>query len=185
VSSGRGRKWLREAYLVAVFAVPGTGVWTGLGAGLGSTGLSKAALVGAAAYAGLFGAVEVLRLPLRELSLQWQVPATWVRGRSWRAQAAIWGLLLGPGLLTRNTYAGMWLVPILLASSNGLLVGAVVGAIVGFTHGISRGVTILRLMGRIDCRVETATIVLTRMRWKLIDGLALTVAAGMFLGIVL
>jgi hypothetical protein len=66
-------------------------------------------------YALFFGGLETLGLTFRAPSLAWQVPAHWIKGKSISIQAIIWGALLGPGLVTRNPYAGIWILPLLLA----------------------------------------------------------------------
>ncbi len=44
----------------------------------------------------------------------WAVPSRWIAGRGNLGRTLIWGLTLGPGLMTRNSYAGMLLLPVLL-----------------------------------------------------------------------
>jgi hypothetical protein len=55
------------------------------------------------------------------------------------------------------------------------------GALVGLGHGLSRAVGILRLMPRLEEWERPATIVLARFRWKMVDGLALMLAAGILM----
>ncbi len=62
----------------------------------------------------IFGLCEVLRIPFRQLGLSWQVPGSWVTGRTAVTQTIIWGACLGPGLMTKNPYAGTWMLPLLL-----------------------------------------------------------------------
>jgi hypothetical protein len=98
-----------------------------------------------------------------------------------RTQVAVWGLALGPGLFTHNHYAGIWLIPMMLALNGDAKQGAVVGALVGLGHGLSHAVGILRLIPNLEEWERPATIMLARFRWKLIDGLALVLAAGILM----
>ena len=46
----------------------------------------------------------------------WQVPQTMLIDASPRRRLAVWGALLGPGLLTRNPFAGFGLLPFAVAA---------------------------------------------------------------------
>ena len=172
----RGRR-LWTIALAAAHAVPAMLLWGLLGAVLAGRVSPLAVAVAAAAYAALYGAAETLRVPVRPPSLNWQVPSAWVRERSSRAKIAIWGALLGSGLFTRNPYAGMWLVPLALALVGNPRAGALVGLVAGGAHGIARA---LGVRSNIRVRRGRADIALVvdQLRWKLVDGLALLVAAG-------
>jgi hypothetical protein len=156
-------------------------VWATLGAALGALSEVGLPLVLAIAYAFVYGLAETMRFPVRTLTLTRQVPSSWIRGRHPAMQAAIWGVALGPGLFTHNYYAGIWLVPIVVAMSGGVRQGALVGVLVGLTHGLARAIGILRLMPRLEEWERPAPIVLARMRWKAIDGVALLLTAGILL----
>jgi hypothetical protein len=167
--------------LLGAHALPAMAVWAVLGAALGTVSGAKPLLFAAVAYALGYGLAETLRLPLRVVTLSRQVPASWIRGRSPGAQVAVWGLALGPGLFTHNYYAGIWLIPMMLAFNGDAKQGAFVGALVGLGHGLARAVGILRLIPNLEEWERPATIILARFRWKLVDGLALVLAAGILM----
>jgi hypothetical protein len=135
-------------------------------------------LVVAIAYAARYGLAEALRLRVAPPGLSWQVPSAWVRGRSPAVQLAVWGALLGPGIATRNLFAGMWLVPLALALVDGTGQGLLVGALAGFAHGAGRAWGILQNVRMAD-GCATPAMVAAPYRWRLIDGLALLAAAGL------
>ncbi len=93
------------------------------------------ALVAVLVYAVTYGLAETMRLPLRAPESRWQVPSTWVAGRTSQKRAVVWGVMLGPGVLTRNPYAGMWLVPLLLAVIASPALGAIAGGLVAMPGG--------------------------------------------------
>jgi hypothetical protein len=95
-------------------------------------------------------------------------------------QSVIWGLILGPGVLTRNPFATMWLVPLSLALTGNALLGAATGAVAGLAHGVGRASGIMRNMKRSPHYIE---LVLLSMRWRFIDGAILLLAAGALAGI--
>lgn len=168
--------------VVGVFALAGAAVWAVLGAGLGALPLEAAVLVVAIGYALVYGLAETARFPLTRFGLRAQVPSSWIRGRRRNLQVAIWGLLLAPGLFTHNQYAGIWLVPMMVALSGGAERGLAVGALAGAAHGIARAAGILRLMPRLTDWERPGAIVLAQFRWRTIDGVALTIAGGLLLG---
>ncbi len=133
-------------------------------------------------YALWFGARETLGLHRRLLGLVWQVPASWVRGRPAVARAFIWGVTLGPGLVTKNPYAGMWLLPLLvalLALSHSLFATVVVGVAVGSAHAMARAIGVLRNRKCIAVDASAHVKILqSQERWQYLDGLALLLAAG-------
>jgi hypothetical protein len=94
----------------------------------------------------------------------------------------VWGATLGPGLMTRNPYAGIWLMPLLIAVTAGPLAGALTGATVGAAHGLGRAfatIEAVRVRSR-GPRMPTE-FVLHQLRWRLADGLALSFIAGVLL----
>lgn len=133
-----------------------------------------------------YGLRETFGLQRRMLGLLWQVPASWVKGRPAALQALTWGTLLGPGLVTKNPYAGMWLLPLLIVlsrggggGSGGLPMAIAVGMVVGATHGGARALGVLRNRKSIAgdaCAHQK--ILHARLRWQYIDGLTLLLAAG-------
>lgn len=132
----------------------------------------------ACGYALAFGIAETFGLPLPAPSLAWQVPAQWVKGRSPVVQAATWGALLGPGLVTRNPYAGMWLLPLLIALNHNLLTAMAIGMAVGIAHGGARALGVLSNRRRMATNCSHLMILGAQLRWRYIDGLALLLAAG-------
>jgi hypothetical protein len=163
--------------LAIAHALPALAVWGAIGAGLGALGPSRAIQAVAVVYAVLYGIAETFRLPLRAPSLRWQVPSTWVRDRTSRARIVIWGAVLGPGLMTRNPYAGMWLVPLALALVGDVRAGLVCGLLAGAAHGVARAYG-LRSNVRSDRGRTDFALVADQLRWRLVDGLALLFAAG-------
>jgi hypothetical protein len=140
----------------------------------------------AVAYAVAFGIAELVGLPLRAPSSSWQVPPTLVRGRPGWAKTLTWGVFLGPGLLTRNPYASIWMLPLLLAGVGSPAVGAAAGALVGLLQGSARAVGVLGEQRTADTG-EYYLMVIRDMRWRRLDGadllaVAVTVALGRFVG---
>jgi hypothetical protein len=130
-------------------------------------------------YALWFGVRETLGLHRRLLGLVWQVPSSWIKGRPAMVRTLIWGTTLGPGLVTKNPYAGMWLLPLLVALNHNLLITVAVSAAVGASHGAARAIGVLRnrkciaMDGSAYLRIFNA-----QTQWQYIDGLALLLAAG-------
>ena len=165
--------------VIAVFGAAGAVVWAGLGAALGPVPNGWAALAVAAGYALLYGIAETARYPLRRVGLRAQVPSSWIRGRRPAVQVAIWGALLGPGLVTHNPYAGMWIVPFMLALTQNTRTGLAAGAAAGLAHGVTRAAGVLRVMPRLSAWEHPAPLVLAQMRWRAVDGAALALLGGM------
>lgn len=134
-------------------------------------------------YALVFGVLETLTLPFRQLSSSWQVPAQWLIGRSARAQTLIWGAALGPGLVTRNPYAGIWLLPVVLTINHSFLFDVGFGLLIGAAHGTARAFSILRTSRNPDA--DGLRIVLTQWRWRVADGFLLLLGGGGFAAAVL
>lgn len=129
-------------------------------------------------YALVFGIAETFGLPLRAPSLAWQVPAQWIKGRSPMVQTATWGALLGTGLVTRNPYAGMWLLPLLIALNHDLHTAMAIGMAVGIAHGGARALGVLNNRRHMGTNCSHLMILGAQVRWKYRDGLALLLAAG-------
>ena len=178
LSSGRGY-WLKIAFYLAAYVLPAAAVWSILGVVLWPVGaiLGVVPLV-ACGYALAFGIAETFGLPLRVPSLAWQVPAQWIKGRSPMGQTAMWGALLGPGLVTRNPYAGMWLLPLLIALNHNLLTAMAIGMAVGAAHGGTRALGVLSNRRHMDASCSHLMILGVQLRWKYRDGLALLLVAG-------
>ncbi len=180
MSSGRGYA-LRTAIYIAAYVLAAAFVWGIIGivcAWVSSIPLMMPLV--ALAYGLWFGLLEALGLPSRAPGLAWQIPSGWIDGRPWVFQTVTWGATLGPGLLTRNPYAGMWLLPLLLTLHHSLLIAVVVGVAVGAVHGGARVLGVLSNRKRIDADTEYyhLQIVGAQLRWQYFDGLALLLAAG-------
>jgi hypothetical protein len=129
-------------------------------------------------YALGFGLVETFGLPLRAPSLAWQVPSRWIRGHPLAAQILTWGSVLGPGLVTRNPYAGIWLLPFLIGLNHSLYMAIVIGVTVGIAHGSTRALGVLSNMRRMEANCSHLLILGEQLSWLYRDGLALLLAAG-------
>ena len=169
--------------VVTAYAVPAVAVWAALGAILGVLPLARLALVLTAAYAACYGLVEVTdrlggRIRLRPPGTRWQVPQEMVTGVSRRRRILVWGSVLGPGFMTRNPYAGFGLLPIAVAAAGSVRSAAALAAAAGLAHGTARALALLR-----DARPGRAAapdpmrLLLTSMRWRLVDGVVLLVTA--------
>jgi hypothetical protein len=165
-------------YIIA-YALPAAAVWSILGAAFWLlNSVSLFILLFAWVYALGFGLFEVFGLPVRIPGLSWQVPATWVKGKSAATQTMIWGTLLGPGLVTRNPYAGFWLLPLLLGLNQNLLVAIGIGVAVGLTHGGARACGIISNQKCVKDLNAHIFILQRQWCWKYIDGLTLLMVAG-------
>lgn len=131
----------------------------------------------ACAYAFRFGILETLRGPFRVPSLAWQVPAHWIKGPP-MVQTLIWGSLLGPGLVTRNPYAGMWLLLLLVTLNHNLPSALGLGIAIGAAHGTARALGVLSNRKRMDTHCAPILILGTQWRWQFVDGLTLLLAAS-------
>ena len=136
-------------------------------------------------YALIYGIAEVCSLPLRTVSLTWQVPSGWIKGAGPIRKTWVWGSLLGPGLITRNPYAGIWLLLFMLAFSHHLLVALFFGAGIGAAHGIGRAIGVIK---NHICFTsgESDLLILGRViRWRFFDGILLLFVAGVLAGYLL
>jgi hypothetical protein len=92
----------------------------------------------------------------------------------------VWAGLLGPGLVTRNPYAGMWLLPLLIPLQSSLRLAAIVGAAVGIAHGGTRGVGVLANRRNLtSAGIGILDLARSQLRWRLADGLALILIGGL------
>lgn len=130
-------------------------------------------------YAFVFGIFETFGIPFRVPGLTWQVPSRWVKGRSKVVKTLIWGIVLGPGLVTNNPYAGIWLLPFLVALNHSLLPAVVVSTAVGFAHGIGRAAGVLSNRRYMSMNCGDLLIMGKQIRWQFMDGLVLLLAAGL------
>jgi hypothetical protein len=130
-------------------------------------------------YALWYGLRETLGLQRGMLGLIWQVPTGWIKGRPPIVQALIWGTTLGPGFVTKNPYAGMWLLPLLVALNHNLLTTIIVAMAVGAVHAGARAIGVLRNRKCISVDVHAHLKIMSAVsRWQYVDGLALLLAAG-------
>jgi hypothetical protein len=129
-------------------------------------------------YAVGFGVAESFGLMIPSPSTNWQVPAGWVVRQPLAVRIAIWGAFLGPGLVTRNPYAGMWVAPLMLASTGSAKASIAAGALAGALHGLARGIGVIRNMRRQQCCENFAWLTLSFMRRRFVDGLVLLLVAG-------
>jgi hypothetical protein len=173
-------------FSAAAYIVPAALVWAGLAGLLAWLPISPAwlTLLGLV-YALGYGIAESLGLLMRPPTIAWQVPQSWVAGRTLVGRTLIWGSVLGPGLLTINPYASFWLLPILItivAHAHPLLPAASVGLLVGSSHGAGRVLGIWRnerqQQAQCGSPVITFTIMTRHFWWRLLDGRLLLAAAG-------
>jgi hypothetical protein len=164
------------------YAGPAVVIWAGLGLVLGALDLAApavatAALALAAVYGLGYGVIEVSgRARPRAPGSNWQVPQRMLLGAGPRRRVLVWGLYLGPGFLTRNPYAGFGMTVLLVGCAARPLAGLVVAAGAGAAHGSGRALALLR-----DARVRAADpfeLLLTSLRWRMLDGLVLLLVAG-------
>ena len=160
------------------YAVPAVLVWALLGLLLNIASLSMTALALIVAYGLYYGLVEATSRPgLPAPGRTWQVPAGWVDQPSpWR-RSLVWGSLLGPGLATRNPYAGFGLLLLAVASVGNPAAGAIFAAAIGLLHAAGRVLALVR-----DLRGTPADYlqsVLRSLRWRSLDGFALLFFAGL------
>ena len=171
--------------MLAAYAVPATIIWVGLGLVLGALALAvpafaAAALAVASVYGLGYGVIQVSgRARPRAPGRNWQVPQRMLISAGTRRRVLIWGAILGPGFLTRNPYAGFGMAVILVGCAGRLLPALVVAIGAGVAHGSGRALALLR-----DARVRVAEpfdLLLTSLRWRMLDGLALLMVAGVAL----
>jgi len=89
-----------------------------------------------------------------------------------------WGITLGPGLVTKNQYAGIWLLPLLVALNHSLFMTMTIGIAVGVAHGGARVLGVLSNRRYMDIEYAHLRILGAQFRWLYMDGLALLLAAG-------
>ena len=168
--------------MLAAYAVPAAITWAGLGLVLGALVLAApavaaAALAIAALYGFGYGIIELSgRAVPRAPGSNRQVPQRMLIGAGARRRVLVWGLYLGPGFLTRNPYAGFGMTVVLVGCAGRPLAALLVAAGAGAAHGSGRALALLR-----DARVRAAEpfeLLLTSLRWRALDGLALLMVGG-------
>jgi hypothetical protein len=174
--SVRGRQ-LWNALFVISHAMPAAIVWGLIGIAMSMVGNRDLFLAFGSAYALLYGLAETTFLPFKPLTTRRGVPAGWVCNKRPIRQVTVWGAMLGPGLATRNPYAGIWLLPFLLGCLPGLVLAGAAGALVGAAHGAGRAFGIIHTM---DSSYAAQVVSLRLLRWRFVDGLVL-MAMGCYL----
>jgi hypothetical protein len=140
--------------------------------------LSTVALVLMAGYGVFYGVLEAGgRARPAPPGSRWQVPAKWVRGVSRRRRFVVWGSLLGPGLATRNPYAGFWILPLAVATVDDLGYGVLLAAAIGAAHSTGRELGLLHGVKDVDVNSYLQST-LKSMYWRMADGFVLLAAAG-------
>ncbi len=163
--------------MLTAYAVPAAAIWAVLGLLLGALPVAAGALVAAAAYGLGYGVIEAAgRARPRAPGSNWQVPQHVLIGAGARRRVLIWGAALGPGFLTRNPYAGFGMIVILVGCAGHPVTGLIVAGAAGVAHGSGRALALLR-----DARVRASDpfeLLLTLVRWRMLDGFALLMVAG-------
>lgn len=161
------------AWMYLSFGIPAFIVWGVASAVLHSVPDSAELRVTIAVSALIAGFLEVAGRYAPIFSSTWQVPSSWVSGKTYWLRCLIWGAFLGPGFVTRNSLAGTWLLVaslIPLTHAFGMptfLMGGMIG--VGQSSGRVAGITRQILGGRIDHMKG----IIRQMRARRIDGLVL------------
>jgi hypothetical protein len=159
--------------------VPAAAAWALLGLLLHLLPLRTTALVVIAVYGTGYGLLESTgRARPAPPGSGWQVPSAWVRGVSRRRRMWVWGALLGPGLATRNQYAGFGLLVLAVAAVGSLRDSVLVAVAVGVAHAAGRAAGLLRDVRMIGTGDYMQAVVST-MRWRVVDGFALLVIGGL------
>jgi hypothetical protein len=170
-------------FYVMAYIIPAVVVWGVLAIVVHSlTHLPLIMLLVAWMYALVLGLLEALAISFRPLSLNWQVPAQWLQSRSAFAQTLIWGTALGPGFVTRNPYAGIWLLPVMLTLNQHIFTNLGIGIVIGIAHGGARAIGVLLTRQNLD---TCGSGILKQWRWRVADGLMLLFGAGCFTATVL
>lgn len=162
--------------MLAAYAGPAVVIWAVIGLALTALPVATVALVAVAAYGLFYGLAEISgRSRLAVPGRNWQVPQDMMIGAGSRRRLAVWGLILGPGFLTRNPYAGFGMLPLLVASAGSAGAGIAMAALIGIAHGSGRGLALLR--DAASPAGDPFGILLRSLRWRRLDGLALLIVA--------
>lgn len=170
---------MKAIFYIIAYVIPATIIWGLLGVVLWPLdNIPLLVSLVAWIYTLVFGLLEILGIPFRVPGLRWQVPSSWIKGHPSQVQTIVWGATLGPGLLTVNPYAGMWLLPFLVALNHGLFASIIIAIAIGIAHGSARAVGILSNRRHMDTGCGHLLIMAAQLRWQYIDGLALLLATG-------
>jgi hypothetical protein len=169
----------RRVSLLASYIVPAAVAWALLGLLLHLLPLRSTALVLIAVYGVSYGLLESTgRARPSPPGSGWQVPSAWVRGVSARRRMWVWGALLGPGLATRNPYAGFGLLVLATAAVGSLRASLLVAVAIGVAHAFGRAAGLLRDVAMIGTGNYMQAVVAS-MYWRVFDGYALLVIGGL------
>lgn len=159
--------------------MPGAAVWAGVGLVLNALPLATAALLALLPYCTYYGMVESIGVPgFPPPSSRWQVPQSFVAGKSVTRRILVWGALLGPGFVTRNPFAGFAALGLAVAGLGSVPLGLSVAGAIGIAHATGRALAVFRDV-RISTHADYLHAVLRSMRWRRIDGVALLVLASL------
>jgi hypothetical protein len=169
----------RYAATVAAYALPAAITWLLIGAILNAPPIAKGAAIALILYGLIYGIAELADVSgLWVPGIRWQVPPAFVTRRSsWRT-LVVWGGLLGPGLATRNPYAGFTALLIGIATFGSVKIGAGAAIAVGVAHGTARALALLRDAREIH-RLDYLQAVLRSLYWRRFDGVMLLLLAGL------
>ncbi len=163
--------------MLVAYALPAAVVWALVGLVLAGLPIAPGAVVAAAVYGIGYGVVEASGMARPAApGRRWQVPQDLLLGGSGGRRIALWGAILGPGLLTRNPYASFGMLVILAATAGGLPAAVWVAALIGTAHASGRAVAVLRDSAR--PQDEPFALLLRTLRWRVLDGMALLAVAG-------
>ncbi len=172
-------RFRRYAATLAAYALPAAVTWLLIGALVNVPPIARGAAIALVLYGLFYGIAEVADVNgLWVPGTRWQVPPAFVTKKSSRRILAVWGGLLGPGLATRNPYAGFTALLIGLATFGSIKIGAALAIAVGVAHGTARGLALLRDAREID-HLDYLQSVLRSLYWRRVDGLMLLLLAGL------
>jgi len=131
-----------------------------------------------ACYGLYYGVVEIgVVAGMRAPSTTWQVPQSFVSGVPARRRIMLWGAILGPGFVTRNPYAGFFVLLIAVAGIASTWAGIATAALIGTAHGTGRALSLLRDTRNI-ATADYLETVLKSIYWRTFDGYALLILSG-------
>ena len=164
-------------YLLA-FSVPAAVVWVAVAIGMSVlAGIWWVLALMTLAYSLFYGVIAIRGDAFMPPQFRWQVPARWIASSGLARRIVIWGSMLGPGFMTRNPYAGFWVLLLPLAAGQSLTVAACLGA----THGAARGLGILSNVWR-DRFMSNQSSWFEMPTWQRRDAHLLILLSGYLIG---